>query len=230
MLLAAALWSAGSRTAWRGAALALTALFFALVTPLVRTAEAVTTLPYPIQWYFKAVAGSGAFTLFPWVGFLLAGVAIGIWLDQTRTDYDERRALVVMAVAGPVMASAGYLSAYLPAAYTDTTFWTGSPTYFFVRLGILITAIPVAYAWNRLFSGWSPLREFGVASLFVYWIHVEMVYGVASIWLHRTLTFEQGMVSYIAFCLFLFGLVKLKDRIVGASAPPHPTFVTSPGA
>ena len=45
-----------------------------MVTPLVRSAPLVATLPYPIQWYFKAVAGSGAFTLFPWVGFLLLGV------------------------------------------------------------------------------------------------------------------------------------------------------------
>ena len=53
------------------------------------------------------------------------------------------------------------------------------------------------------------------------WIHVEMVYGVASIWLHKTLTFEQAVLSYVAFSLFLFGLVKLKDRIFRNLAPPY---------
>ncbi len=200
-----------------------------MVTPLVRASPFVTTLPYPIQWYFKAVAGSGAFTLFPWVGFLLLGAVIGFWLDGTRTEDDERRVMRVMTVVGPVIAVGGYLSTYLPTVYAGHTFWTGSPTYFFVRIGVLITAIPIAYAWNALFRGWSPLRDLGVASLFVYWIHVEMVYGVVSFWIHKALTFEQAVVSYIAFTLFLYGLVKLKDRIVRDPASPQPqTLAPSP--
>jgi uncharacterized membrane protein len=222
MLLAAVVWGLGSRNVWRGVALAIIALTFAMVTPLVRSASFVADLPYPIQWYFQAVAGSGAFTLFPWVGFLLLGVVIGMWLDRTRTDDDEHRAIVVMGIAGPVIALVGYLSTSLPAIYSGTTYWTGSPTYFFVRLGVLITAIPIAYAWNAWFRGWSPLRDFGVASLFVYWIHVEMVYGVVSLWIHKSLTFEQAVLSYVAFSIFLFGLVKLKDRIVRNPVSPSP--------
>jgi uncharacterized membrane protein len=182
----------------------------------------VTSLPYPIQWYFKPVPGSGAFTLFPWVGFLLCGVVIGLWLDRANSDDEERRALQALAIFGPVMAAGGYLATYLPAFYTGTTFWTGSPTFFFVRLGVLITAIPIGYVWTARFRGWSPLRVFGVASLFVYWIHVEMVYGIASFWLHKALTFEEAVVSYVAFSLFLYWLVKLKDRILQDPAPPHP--------
>ena len=115
MVLAAVLWGIGSRNVWRGAALASVALIFAMVTPLVRSAPLVASLPYPFQWYFKAVAGSGAFTLFPWVGFLLLGVVIGLWLDRTRTDDDERRVIWAMAIAGPAIGVAGYLSTALPA-------------------------------------------------------------------------------------------------------------------
>jgi hypothetical protein len=84
-----------------------------------------------------------------------------------------------------------------------------------MHLGVLITAIPAAYAWRRQASGWSPLREFGVASLFVYWIHVEMVYGIVSLPLHRALSFEQAMAAYAALCVFLFALVKAKNRVLG---------------
>ena len=230
MVLAAVLWGVGSRNVWRGAALASVALIFAMVTPLVRSAPLVASLPYPFLWYFKAVAGSGAFTLFPWVGFLLLGVVIGLWLDRTRTEDDERRVIWAMAIAGPAIGVVGYLSTALPAIYSGTTFWTGSPTYFIVRIGVLITAIPIAYAWNASFRGWSPLRDFGIASLFVYWIHVEMVYGVVSFWLHKALTFEQAVLSYIAFSLFLYGLVRLKDRFVRSPvSPPPPSLAPSHG-
>jgi uncharacterized membrane protein len=221
MVLAAVLWRAAAKDLWRAAALSVGALFFVVTTPVIRQMTAVASLPYPIQWYFKAVPGSGAFTLFPWVGFLLGGAVIGVWLDRARTNDEERTVLKALAITGPLIAVAGYLATYLPSFYTGTTFWTGSPTFFFVRLGVLITSIPIGYLWNAFFRGWSPIRDFGVASLFVYWIHVEMVYGIASFWLHKALTFEQAVVSYVAFSLFLFGLVKLKDRVLQDPAAPH---------
>jgi uncharacterized membrane protein len=221
MVLAAALWGAASRNAPRGAVLLLVAVCFVLATPVVRASPLVTALPYPIEWYFKSVAGSGAFTLFPWVAFLLFGVLIGLWLDRAQTEERERRLMTALAVTGPLIVVVAYLATYLPPLYASTTFWTGSPTFFFVRLGVLITAIPCAYGWNGLFRGRSPLRDFGGASLFVYWIHVEMVYGVASIWLHRSLTFDQAVLSYVAFSLFLYGLVRLKERFHRSLAPTH---------
>ena len=231
MVLAALLWGLDARNTRRIAALVGTAMLFVFITPVLRSAPIVASLPYPLQWYFKAIPGSGAFTLFPWVAYLLLGVVIGLWLDQARSADDERRAIRAMAIAGPIIAVCGYLSAYLPAVYPNTTFWSGSPTYFFVSLGVLMAAIPVAYQWNVWFTGWSPIRDFGLASLFVYWIHVEMVYGVPSLWLHKTLTFETSIVSYVVFVLFLFGLVKLKDRIVRNPGHPHPrALAPSPGA
>ena len=213
MLLAAVLWNLGSRPTWRTVSVVSGAVALAMVTPIIRGTTLVASLPYPVQWYFKSVPGSGAFTLFPWSGFLLVGAAVGLWLDAARTEKDERRAILGLSLIGPLVAIAGYAATYLPTIYAGTTFWTGSPTFFFLRLGILMSALPVAYAWNGVFRGWSPLRDFGVASLFVYWIHVEMVYGSPSIWLHRALTFEQAVVAYGAFCVFLYGLVKLKQHL-----------------
>jgi hypothetical protein len=116
---------------------------------------------------------------------------------------------------GPATPALAYAASYLPPLYTQTSYWTSSPTFFFVRLGILTTLVPVAYSWSWMMVGrWhlSPIREFGVASLFVYWIHVEMVYGVLSTPIHRALTFEQALAAMAAFCLFLYSLVRLKQR------------------
>jgi len=218
MLLCAVLWALGKTQAWRAGLLVAGAVLIAMVTPIVRALPLPDSFPYALAWYVKAVPGSGAFSLFPWVGFLLAGGAVGIWLDAARTDVAERRAIRALAVVGPVVAIAGLGASYLPPLFPSTTFWTGSPTFFFMRLGILMSAIPCAYLWNAWFRGWSPLRDLGLSSLFVYWIHVEMVYGVVSLPLHRALPFGQAVAAYVAFCLFLFGLVKLKEYRIFNSA------------
>lgn len=216
MVMAGAVWTLASTSQRRAALLVTATVAFAVATPIVRPAAIWESFPYPIQWYARAVPGSGAFSLFPWPGFLLAGVAIGIWLDTARTADAERRVNAGLGLVGVAVAVGGYAASLLPAVFTTTTFWTGSPTFFFVRLGVLIAAVPLAYAWTSRFTGWSPLREFGLASLFVYWIHVEMVYGVVSLWLHKSLTFGQAVAAYLAFCVFLYGLVKLKERMATA--------------
>jgi fucose 4-O-acetylase-like acetyltransferase len=61
-------------------------------------------------------------------------------------------------------------------------------------------------------SRWSPIEELGRASLFVYWIHVEMVYGFISRPLRRNLSLEAAIAAYLLFSAFLLGLVLLKNR------------------
>jgi uncharacterized membrane protein len=186
----------------------------AMLTPIIRESTLLDALPDPIQWYLRPSPGRTTFTLFPWAGFLLAGAAIGLWIDRAQTPDEERRVALRLGLIGAAVAVAGYVTSFLPPIYNQTSFWTSSPTFFFLRLGILISLLPIGYAWSRAWRGWSPIEEFGVASLFVYWIHVEMVYGVASTAIHRRLSLEQWAVAWIAFAIFLFGLVRLKQRVV----------------
>ena len=214
MIAGAALWALG-RSSWSRAALMLGgAVAVAMATPLVRESAFVGSLPSPVALYIRSAPGKSTFTLFPWAGFLLAGGAIGVWLDGARTPETERRANLALAGIGLLTAVGGYAASFLPAIYPVTSFWSSSPTFFFVRLGVLILSLPVAFAWNALWRGWSPVREFGVASLFVYWIHVEMVYGSPSASIHRTLPFPTVIVAFAAFSVFLFALVKARDAVV----------------
>ena len=66
---------------------------------------------------------------------------------------------------------------------------------------------------HKLFE-WSPLEEFGRASLFVYWIHVEMVYGFFSRPIRRSLSLEGALAAYVLFTVFLFALVRVKSWLV----------------
>lgn len=212
MLAAALLWGLG-RGRWAGALLAAGAIAVAMVTPVVRAATVFDPLPDPIERYLRPTGGT-TFTLFPWSGFLLAGAALGVWLARARTPAEERRTTLTLAAAGPAIAAAGYAASFLPAIYAETSFWTSSPTFFFARLGILIAALPVAHAWNAAWRGFSPLQAFGRASLLVYWVHVEMVYGVPSAPIHRSLSLEQALAAFGALTLFLFGFAQVLPRLL----------------
>jgi uncharacterized membrane protein len=218
MLMSAFLWGLARNDRTRAALAAGAAILIAMATPLVREWPLLSALPDPVEWYLRPVPGRATFTIFPWAGFLLAGTAIGLWLDAVREPKAERRLNLLLGAIGAGIAVAGYGSSFLPAIYPQTSFWTSSPTFFFLRLGILVIMLPLAFEWTRLWRGWSPVTEFGVASLFVYWIHVEMVYGVPSAALHRQLSFPQVAVAYLAFTVFLFGLAKLKEHVVAEIA------------
>jgi uncharacterized membrane protein len=218
MLAAALIWGAGRRAARRGALLALAAVVVAMVTPLVRATSLLDPLPDVVEWYIRTPPGRTMFNLFPWAAFLLAGAALGVWLDRARTTRDERRLNMTLAVAGPAIAAGAYAASFLPAVYAETDFWTSSPAFFFLRLGILVSTLPIAYGVGRLWRGRSRLEEFGVASLFVYWVHVEMVYGLLTLPIHRRLTFEQALAAAAVFAVLMFWLVKLKNRLAHVPA------------
>jgi uncharacterized membrane protein len=212
MLAAGLLWRAGRSPARRAALMALGTV--AMVTPVVRASSFLTFLPDPVEWYLRPTPGRTTFTLFPWAGFLLAGGAVGVWLDAVRTSDAERRVNAALAMIGLTLALAAYGASFLPPIYAQTNFWTSSPTFFFLRLGVLIALVPIAYVWNLAWTGRSPLQELGVASLFVYWIHVEMVYGVLSTPIHHSIPLDYLWLAFAAFTVFLFCLVKLRDRIM----------------
>ncbi len=214
MLAAALLWSLG-RARWdRAMWMFVATVVVAMVTPVVRATPLLSPLPDPIERYVRPIPGRGTFTLFPWSGFLLAGAGVGLWLDAARTPDAERRVNLWFAALGIAIAGAAYAASFLPPIYRETSFWTTSPTFFFLRLGILVVSLPIAYVWNALWTGRSVMQEFGRASLFVYWIHVELAYGVLSGPIHKSLTLGLAFTAYALFTIALFGAAKLKDQVV----------------
>jgi uncharacterized membrane protein len=211
MIGAATLWGLARGAVSRAVLLAGAAVALTMLTPIVRATPWLAWLPDPVEWYLRPYPGRTTFTIFPWAGFLFAGAALGAVMDRLP----ERRLIYSLAVLGPAIALAGYGASYLPAIYAQTNFWTSSPTFFFLRLGVLVSIVPLAYVVSRGFPRLSaPLEYFGRASLFIYWIHVEMVYGAISVALHKRLAFEQALVAFVLFSAFLFGVAKAKDYVV----------------
>jgi uncharacterized membrane protein len=227
MLVAAALWGLGRTRAARIALFIAAAAAVAAVAPAVRGSTTIAGWPDPLEWYFQPWAGKSSFTVSPWPAFLFAGVAVGEWFEAARTVEAEQRANWGLGAIGAALVLIGYAATFFPPVYDNNALWTVAPSFFGLRLGILLLALPVAFAWAARWRGHSVLEEFGVSSLFVYWIHVEMVYGIVSLPLHRQLTLPQAGVAYVLLCVLLFGCVRLKNRVAGGSKDRQPRTVAA---
>jgi len=218
MAAAGLIWAIGRNR--RGAALAcgLVAVGLAMVTPIVREAAWVNHLPTWTQWYLRPFGDHTTFTLLPWAGFIFAGAAYGTLLAHAEDDRAERLMVGGLTLAGAVVLALGLFTASLPPIYAVSSFWTSSPTYFAVRTGVLMLSLGLLFAVTRLAARVpgpaAVLERFGRNSLFIYWIHVELVYGYTTWVIHRRLPLWGTGLAYIAFCAAMFGAVLIRDRVV----------------
>jgi uncharacterized membrane protein len=208
---------------------------FAYATPIIRNAGWLAWLPDPIEWYIRPFPKLSVFTFFPWAGYVFAGALVGEWLDTVKTPAREWRVNRWLTVSGVLLAGIGYGTSFLPSIYPHgySSFWTSSPTYYFVKVGIMLVLMGLIYVYvQRPFSAeprnpaWSPMLEFGRSSLFVYWIHVELAYGIFSHPLHRRLPVWWSLAAFTAFTALLYAATLAKSRLVAgwtarrAAAPP----------
>ncbi len=217
IMAAAAIWGAVRSTSSRLFAFAAATLALTLSTPIVRTISILAPLPDPIEAYLRPIGTMSNFVFFPWAGFVFAGAMVGVMLDGIKDVRAERRINLALGLGGAIIAVVAYQLSFLPSLYPQSHFWTTSPAFFFLRLGIMTSAIGVAFAWEQRPGGatrWSPLKQLGRTSLFIYWIHVEMVYGLISLPLHKQLSWAQSWIALAIFCVFMLLCSVLKNRLV----------------
>lgn len=142
---------------WRITATVTALLFFVWCQ---EPAETWKTGVLPLDMYFNRAGGS-LFSLFPWVGFGLAGnLARDVWTGNPN------RTATGLLVGGAILA-----------------FWVARPyspvAFFFERLGwVIMAAVVTAALANRLraVTGW--LRLAGRESLLLYVAHLAMIHAV----------------------------------------------------
>ena len=223
IMAAAALWGWFRSTRGRCIAFALLSAAIAFLTPAVRAAAWPAGLPDPVEAYLRPIPGLTNFVLFPWAGFVVAGAIPGVLLAHAGLGEPERAMVRRITAGGAALAVTAFAASYLPSLpwrYAQSHFWTSSPAYFMLRAGLLTAAIGAAYVWER--RPWerhrfSPLQQLGRTSLFVYWIHIEMIYGLAVRPLHHSLSFPAAALSIPPFAAFMLLCSIVKDRIVERS-------------
>lgn len=214
IMAAGGLWGAARSDRARALLFAAAAATLAVLTPPVRGLDFLNVLPDPVEAYLRPRPGYTNFVIFPWAGFVFAGACVGVFLDAARTREAESTLNARIAVAGIVVAAGAYAGSYLPSLFSNSQFWTSSPSFFLLRTGVLVFAVSAAYAWGTLRRGWSPLEQLGRTSLFIYWIHVELIYGLIVLPLHKSLTLGQAWLGILIFTLVMLICSLLKERLV----------------
>jgi uncharacterized membrane protein len=197
-----------------------------LLAPPVRALGALARLPDPLEAYLRPIPNLTNFTLFPWAGFVMAGAFLGVLLDEARTPEADRRVNLTCLAGGLLLAFAAWRCSFLPPLDVRSRFWTTSASFFGIRLGLMVAALGAAYAWEQRHAirqraaqapgrRWSPLQTLGRSSLFIYWIHVELVYGLISNPLHGAFTLAGAWAALGVFWLLMLAVAAVKDWTAG---------------
>ncbi len=220
LIAAALLWSVVDDDRGRVwlAVVATAALAFA--APLVRSVAWIEGLPAPLQWYLRPTPGHANFTLLPWAGFVTAGLGVGVAVAGARQEAAERRVQLVLAALAIGGAVVAYWASLQPSIYAPgrSTFWGPSPAFFGIRLGIVAAVLPLCWSLRRVMPAalGAVLATLGAASLFVYWVHVELVYGGPAILIKRQVPLELALVATLVVAWGMARLVPWARRWVAA--------------
>ena len=230
MVIASVVWQLQGTRSRRLAAFAILTVAMTLVTPPVRATPLLAPLPDPLEAYLRPAGSYSAFPLFPWAGFLFAGVLAGDLVDAFRVSHRKPLGLhLSLLAAGALGVTLGYLASFQPPLFPTATFWHDSPTIYFIRLGAVMMLVPLAWLVEGLSEGGRlPLAPFramvtmGRSSLFVYWIHVEMVYGLIAEPIKGTMPLWLVQLAWAVLCVVLYTIVLWKNRALeGYELPPR---------
>ena len=204
-----------------------TALLISLLTPLMWTNWRPRRLPWPLESYVNGVHNLGTpqawlFPIFPWSAFAFAGLAMGFIL---QCQWARRRESIIFLAAGAIgvllAAGAHWLDARPYSLYAVYDFWHTSPNFFLIRVGMLLVILAASYGWCRWGAaqrGFSPLIQLGRASLLVYWVHIEFVYGRLSILPKHNVSVRIASFGLLVIFLAMLMLALLRTRLKGRGA------------
>jgi uncharacterized membrane protein len=205
------------RPAW-AATLAATLVFVAL-GPIIGPATFPTWIPTWLSSYVGGQRPMSWFPLFPWAAWPLAGVALGhFWV---RAGRDPRwRGLAFVATGAGGLALIGIvelirkINPYVISYPSDLVQQMG-PGSFFYRLGMngvlaFIAWVTVSVVGKRF----SVMRQFGRTSLLVYWVHVDLCYGLIAhkLGLYGRLSMRQATLGLAVMTALMLGVSLAKTR------------------
>jgi uncharacterized membrane protein len=198
-------------------AMAITTAGFVVATPLIYPFRG---LPGFVLSYVNGNDHPSYFSFFPWAAFTLAGITFGYILIEAKQRIGEPeffKRVAVFAICAYAAGRAMSLTSMFEYGFFDYSLT--SPHYFLVRLGWVLLILYGAYLWSRheLAAGWSPLISLGQASLIVYWLHVDIVYGRLFHGFAQTLEFSGAMLHLMWLAPLMLVAATVRPALVHAS-------------
>lgn len=153
------------------------------------------------------------FSFFPWASFLAFGISGGSLLRLTKSE-DMNRLMQWAVLLGLVLITASsYFSQFPYSLYSQSEYWLNSPWLQFNKLGVILFTMAFAYLWTTYATrGWSWVQQFGMTSLLVYWVHIELVYGRWFGVFHTKLNVTQTVAVAVVVTLLMLGLSVLRTN------------------
>jgi len=154
----------------------ISGVLIAAASPLVSLIPA-GSVPQLLRMYL--VPDGNYFSFFPWASFIAFGVGAGSILRLVTEDQMHRVMQWASIIGFGLIISGQYFSNLPYSVYPSVDFWINSPGLIFIKLGVILVLLALAFLWTHHGAGrgWSWIRLLGTTSLPVYWVHIELVYG-----------------------------------------------------
>jgi uncharacterized membrane protein len=215
------------RPAWRPI-LVVAGIVIAL-GPVVGPAVFPSWIPVWLSSYVGGQRPHAWFPLFPWAAWSLLGVAIGhIWVRAGRDPRREKWTFIATGVIGMILIQTVQLIRNLDPTiirYPSELVQQMGPGSFFYRLGmngvVALLGWTVVHVSGRRFSA---MQLFGRTSLLVYWIHIDLCYGLIAhrLGLFGRLGMPAATVGFVGMVLLMLAIAWLKTTWSSWSSPRSP--------
>jgi uncharacterized membrane protein len=187
-----------------------------LATPYIWQIRFSTILPIEMASSLNNLTGS-LFPVFPWLAYVFMGAALMQLLLEHPAE--QKRILKLFFVSGIIMITLGVIPELLKiktSLYYD--FWQTSPNIFLIKFGIVLVLL-FLFSWlcEKFNYEMKIFSVFGQESLFIYVIHLLMIYGTGSYTLQtnfgRSLNWLELGIAYILMISLLLVLGKLWGKL-----------------
>ena len=180
MLLFVLVMSTTKSVAQMGTRAGITALGILVLTPIAQQLQYTPGLPLWVASYIGNASGS-LFPIFPFSAFLFVGIAIGAYLHRIPAQHRNAHLLKYAWKIGAVLTAITYAIHiwYVQHGVDSVTLEQPMSVLLFVRrVGIVLiifSASVIVLRYTKRFKSWYAM--FGAKSLFIYAIHLVLLFG-----------------------------------------------------
>ena len=186
-------------------------IVIACASPLISGGAFSWMHPYAARYFVPDVQ---FFSFFPWAAYLSFGLAAGTLLRLSTLE--KLNWLIAWSAAvGIVLIFASQYFSNIPfSLYENSEFWLNSPALIFIKTGITLLIIAAGHLWLNTYphGSWSWLCQLGKASMLVYWVHIELVYGRWMGSWKSNLSIYHTTLLAATIMLLMLGLAVIKVR------------------